>query len=712
MAQDFSDALPVDTVLHDQYRIKQVLGRGGFGVTYLATDLKLERPVAIKEYFPKVYAFREGGRAVHPKTPHDRQLFDKLKHRFLDEAKILARFHHPNIVQVLFYFEENGTAYMVMRFEEGDSFANLLKRRRRWSEADLLKLVLPLLDGLQRLHGAGYLHRDIKPDNIYIRQDGTPLLLDFGAARQAMGEETKTITIFASKGYSPPEQYDDNSKRQGAWTDIFAMGAVLYRAITGKIPNPPKPLSSQKLPDYSAHFLAAIDHALQPSIEDRPQSVKVWRTALQGGVTKGETNRRRWLRTAVIFLPLAAAVSGGYLYWQPFDNQRHMEAEPTRQEAEKKRLAEIEAERKRREEKKRLATIEAERKRQEKEKRLAAIETERKQLEKEKKRLAEIEAERKRREEKKRLAAIEAERKRQEEENKQREALKKAEVEEQQRLAEQRRLLAEREAKRLEEAKPKKRPPETWTDPTTGMVFIKITGGCFQMGSDSGDADEKPVHEVCVDDFWMGKFEVTNAQYRRFKSDHDSSTYKDHSLNEDQQPAVYVSWDDATAYAKWLSGKGSGTYRLPTEAEWEYAARAGTRTERFWGDGEEKACQYANVFNPSTKKAFGWSWDSFSCKDGYKVTALVGKFRANPFGLHDILGNVWEWTCSEYESSYDDKDGKEKKCANSGGGGSIRVSRGGSWFNFPAIVRSANRNGYEPGVRSGALGFRLLRTYP
>jgi sulfatase modifying factor 1 len=144
-------------------------------------------------------------------------------------------------------------------------------------------------------------------------------------------------------------------------------------------------------------------------------------------------------------------------------------------------------------------------------------------------------------------------------------------------------------------------PCQTWQEPVTGMVFAWVPGGCFEMGtpdSEKGrDPNEGPVHKVCVDGFWMGQNEVTNAQYRRFKSGHDSKEYKGNSLNGDNQPAVYVSWFDARAFADWLSRQNSGkyTFRLPTEAEWEFACRAGTRKARFWGDDPDDACRYANV---------------------------------------------------------------------------------------------------------------------
>ena len=251
---------------------------------------------------------------------------------------------------------------------------------------------------------------------------------------------------------------------------------------------------------------------------------------------------------------------------------------------------------------------------------------------------------------------------------------------------------------------------KTFRDSTTGMEFVWVPEGCFEMGSPSWEinhqSDEGPVHRVCVDGFWMGKYEVTNAEYRRFKSGHDSKSYKGNSLNGAKQPVINVSWEDAVAFAKWLSAKSTKTFRLPTEAEWEYACRAGTTTARFWGEGESLACRYANVNDLTSKKVNKFSWANFSCDDGYVVTAPVGSFRANGFGLHDMLGNVWEW-CSDW---YDKDYYKNSLIRNPQGASSssLRVIRGGCWGSNPWGVRSAIRYRDSPGIRDYDLGFRLV----
>ena len=183
-----------------------MLGQGGFGITYLARDTNLDQPVAIKEYLPTDVATRKADSTVRPRADDQTDRFRWGLDRFIREARTLARFDHPNIVRVYSVFEFNNTAYMVMRFEEGENLASLLERRRTLPEAELLRVLLPVLDGLELIHNAGFIHRDIKPDNIHIRTDGSPVLLDFGSARASLGQG-RTVTILVAPGYSPFEQY-------------------------------------------------------------------------------------------------------------------------------------------------------------------------------------------------------------------------------------------------------------------------------------------------------------------------------------------------------------------------------------------------------------------------------------------------------------------------------------------------------------------------
>ena len=295
----YPDALPLQHRLN-AYLLERVLGRGGFGITYLARDTNLDKLVAIKEYLPVEVAKREADTTVRPRIDSQRDLYGWGLDRFIVEARTLARFDHPSIVRVHTLFEANGTAYMVMRFEEGDNFATLLERRGTIPEEKLLAILLPILDGLELVHDARFIHRDIKPDNIHIRVDGTPVLLDFGSARQSLGK-SRTMTVLVAHGYAPFEQYDGNAESQGPWTDIYGLGATCYRAIAGVAPLdaiarvrdrlgsagdalvPAKVIGKGR---YSEMLLAAIDGALEFAEKDRPQTIAAWRRQITGDGTK------------------------------------------------------------------------------------------------------------------------------------------------------------------------------------------------------------------------------------------------------------------------------------------------------------------------------------------------------------------------------------------------------------------------------------------
>ncbi len=266
---------------------------------------------------------------------------------------------------------------------------------------------------------------------------------------------------------------------------------------------------------------------------------------------------------------------------------------------------------------------------------------------------------------------------------------------EQQRLqrlrAKQQRLARQTEQQRYEETDtPGKVFRDRLRDGGVGPEMVWIAAGRFKMGNiqGGGDSDEKPVHWVSLNKFAMSKYEVTFAEYDKFAEATGRKKPSDHGWGRGNRPVIDVSWHDATAYAKWLSQQTGQQYRLPTEAEWEYAARAGTTTKYWWGNqiGSNKAnC-----------------WNSV-CGDSFKHTAPVGSFAPNPFGLYDTVGNVWEWTCSEYESKY---TGKEQRCVKSAGRFAVR---GASWFSGARGARSAYRFRDSPTTRNGSGGGRLAR---
>ena len=285
------DALPNGCRFHC-YEFVDVLGRGSFGITYLAKDQNLNKTVAIKEYLPTDFAVREdGSNSVGPKNLQSQEIFEWGLRRFKDEAKILANFSHPNIVRVLTVFDCNNTTYLAMEYEAGKGLDELLRVGDVFDEESLVAIFLPILDGLVHVHAAGFIHRDIKPSNIMIREDGSPVLIDFGSARRTSQNQTSALTSLITQGYAPFEQYDQEHNRQGPWTDIYSLGATMYRLVAGRNPvdamtrgiaianntdDPYIPLTGGHYDVFSKRFLSVIDCALAFKTEDRPQTAEEW----------------------------------------------------------------------------------------------------------------------------------------------------------------------------------------------------------------------------------------------------------------------------------------------------------------------------------------------------------------------------------------------------------------------------------------------------
>jgi serine/threonine protein kinase len=281
------------------FEIVRVLGVGGFSIVYLARDLALSRLVALKEYLPSALAMRGEGVQVALRTSSNEATFEQGLDSFIEEARMLARFDHPSLVRVHHFWKANGTAYMAMRYLEG---MTLLAARRAMprppDEAWLRALLGSLLGAIETLHSASCLHRDISPDNVLLLPDDTPVLLDFGAARSILGDGSQQLTAILKPGFAPIEQYAEATDlRQGPWTDLYALGAVVRNCITARPPIPSTVRAvGDRLPSlalevrtlaasfpglsYSPGFLAAIDWALALRPADRPQSVAEFRQAL------------------------------------------------------------------------------------------------------------------------------------------------------------------------------------------------------------------------------------------------------------------------------------------------------------------------------------------------------------------------------------------------------------------------------------------------
>ena len=285
--------------------------------------------------------------------------------------------------------------------------------------------------------------------------------------------------------------------------------------------------------------------------------------------------------------------------------------------------------------------------------------------------------------------------------------------------------------------------PKSPSVPKAGKIFrdcpdcpemVVIPAGSFDMGSpdteEGRDDDEGPVHRVKVAAFALSQTEITRGQFAAFVNqtkynpgdkcwtldsgkfqERDGDWRKPGYWQNDNHPVTCVSWNDAQAYAIWMSGKTGKQYRLPTEAEWEYAARGNTSSSRYWGDNPNEACQYANVTDMKAKAQIPGSlaWLAHDCSDNVAYTASVGRYKANAFGLKDMLGNVWEWTEDSYNDSY---NGALADASAWQGNGKKHVLRGGSWNSDPQNVRAAVRNSNKSALRFSIFGFRMARKLP
>lgn len=326
-----------------RYTIVSVLGHGGFGITYRATDQQLGRDIAIKEYLPAALAVRQDGATVLPRSKSSADDFAWGRDRFVAEGRTLAALHHASgIVRVHDFLEANGTAYLVMELLGGGTLHDRLVRQGTLDAAAIDRIVRPLLDGLEQVHAAGFLHRDIKPANILLDGDGRPTLIDFGASRAAVAGRSQAMTAVFTPGYAAVEQF--TAATQGPWTDIYGLAATLHHAIAGQAPpnsidrmldDSYAPLAGTR-PAYPPGLLAGIDAGLAVRSADRPQSIAAWRSLLlqSGPVDAAATSvmraapftapavaaparKRRGLALAAGGVAAVAALVGAYLGLSP-----------------------------------------------------------------------------------------------------------------------------------------------------------------------------------------------------------------------------------------------------------------------------------------------------------------------------------------------------------------------------------------------------------
>ena len=690
-----------------QYKIEKVLGQGSFGITYLAsTTIKVEGPlgsietpikVAIKEFFMRDINGREEGTVT---CSNQNGLYDRYKEKFIKEAQNLSKLKHRHIIKVLEVFEANNTYYYVMEFCEGGSLDDEIAKRGNLTEEETKRYARQIADALSYMHDNKMLHLDLKPGNAMLRGDGDVVLIDFGLSKQydENGQPESSTTIGGgTPGYAPIEQSNYDGKGFPKTMDIYALGGTMFKMLTGKRPpeasiilNCGFPSEELRQQGVSEQTIGCIERSMSFRVADRPQSIADFLKLLDGegvktqdddeateivGVERpkptepkkeepkqelpNEQKPKKKKSKAWIFILLAIILGGaGYLSWRAlYISAKYISAKYTALMVEGDNFlntGQYEFARFRYEtalkleedhailcdigilsgeSRDKLALV------QEKEQEAAQIAQAQKEAEAKQK----AEAERKRKEE---------------------EAKRKAEQE------------------RLEKEKMKS---QTFTVNGVSFTMIKVEGGTFQMGATSEQGsdtydDEKPVHSVTLSDYYIGETEVTQELWEAVMG----STLS--NFKGSQKSVGFVSWHDCKEFITKLNELTGKNFRLPTEAEWEYAARGGNKSKGYKYSGS------------NTIDDVAWYYDN-SGNETHKVKTKL----PNELGIYDMSGNVLEW-CEDWYGDYSSGSQTNPTGPSSG---SYRVHRGGSWHFIARGCRVSLRFNDNPDSRIMYNGLRL-----
>ncbi len=653
-----SAALPEGAMLMGgKYRIVKKLGQGGFGITYLAEHVVLRKRVAIKEFFFQQFCERDDGTShVTVPTVGNRELVEKFRRKFVKEAQLIAsKLSHPSIVGVTDVFDENGTSYYVMDYIEGRSLSDIIKERGRIGEAEAIAIIDSVCRALAYVHSRNINHLDIKPGNIMVEAEtGNVVLIDFGVAKQydaATGEATTTTPVGRSHGYSPLEQYKVGGVSQfSPESDIYALGATLYKMLTGTTPPEAGDVAQDGLPpipsDISASVRRAITAAMSTAKKDRPHTVAEFLDILHGKTAGGEETeveekkpKQKQDDIEVIVIDdgkgnsgnngnnegraSGSSASGHNSHPQP-------QPEPAPQPQRRKWLPWVVAAG--------VAAVV-----------FAAIMLLRPQPEP--------------------PSQPQVQQQPQQQPPAQQPTQPVQQQQEQQPVEHQ-----------PESERPQSNLPE--------IEMVWVSGGTFTMGATSeqgSDAfdSEKPAHSVTLSGYYIGKYEVTQAQWKAVMGNNPSY------FKGDNLPVEQVSWNDVQEFIRKLNQQTGKSYRLPTEAEWEYAARGGSNSRGYKYSGSNNIGSVA------------W-YDGNSGN----TTHAVGTKSPNELGIYDMSGNVYEWCQDWYGSSY--YSNSPQRNPQGPASGSDRVCRGGSWIYSARGFRVSFRDYYSPVIRSYDLGFRLV----
>ena len=733
--------LPVGITLQGgKYEIVRYISSGGFGCTYEARHTMLNTTVAIKEFFVKDYCNRDASTyCISVATQSKAELIGRLRKKFIEEAQAIFNMNHPNIVRVTDIFEENGTVYYVMDYIEGCSLASLISDKGRLGEKEALGYIHQVADALQYVHSKNRLHLDIKPQNIMIDKNGKAVLIDFGVSKQydeVNGENTSTL-LGSTPGYAPIEQSGNGIVRFYPSADIYALGATLYKALTGVTPVAAHLRASGEeldpLPaDITSATCVAVQAAMKINKAHRPQSVAEFLKLLENRAKskdeRAESKDERGKSKNETLLNSSSTPrgevsrSGGGESDMPTVNTENaknytasLDDEETRVGINPPRPSATPPFEKVGELSKTDSDDEATRINSSSTLRGEVSRSDEGEIE-----LPKVKGESFDNTSSDKSCAVQT--------PFAPHGSRSASV-----------VKTENGKSKLpliiiilllsvilgvggyllfsgsgEENNDNISSTSSYTsndDSNENMDFtvngvsfkmVAVEGGTFQMGSNAGEEDEKPVHDVTLSDYYIGETEVTQELWQAVMGTTIRDQAKKGSWSTelrgigDEYPMYYISYEDCLDFVSKLNEKlkkdgklpAGREFRLPTEAEWEYAARGGKKSKGY---------EYSGSNDINAVAWYNEDWDTGS-------THRVKQKTANELGLYDMSGNVWEW-CFDSYASYTDKAQTNPKVDN--GLGSYRVLRGGCWYHDAQYCRVANRGNFNPGYRYYYDGLRL-----
>lgn len=634
------------TLLNERYAVLDLLGQGGMGAVYRAQDHALARPVAIKE------------RTADPSSAAG--TIETARAQFRREAQALAQLAHPNLPRIYDYFSLDGNEYIVMELIEGTNLSEFVQTRGALPESLVLHWARQILDALIFLHGRSIIHRDIKPNNLILTPDERVVLVDFGLSKLYDPNSQHTSTTLRGVGtpeYAPLEQYAREVGRTDPRTDVYALGATLYRFLAGKPPmdvharllNPDCMRSLRELnPTVSFGAAAAIDKAMALYPQARYQTALDFQQGLgiTGWSRLGKPVDSRSVGAGIVVASAPGPLAPAFDSPPPSEPMTNARALPPQAGHE------------------------------------ADTETARMPLA-----LAAAPPEG---DEPNEILTPPNEPTRADEPPPSAEWSPAAESELTRTFDSPTQLLVKKSPLAL---KLVRGILQLELAPGIRMEFVRVPAGKFLMGSLLEDdplaqRDEMPHHAVTLDEYWIGKCAVSVAQYTVFTD----ATARQPPFDfpaKNRYPVVNVSWFDASIFGQWLSQASGKTLRLPTEAEWEKAARGADGQLYPWGDEFD-----AKRLN--------------SAEGGRGGTTPIDAYAAgvSPFGALDLVGNVWEWTADWYEPNYYSVSPAESPAGPETG--HYKALRGGAWFSDRAHVRAADRTHFNPENHYDYVGFRCV----